>query len=160
MTTTPNSLILPQTPNAGAFNCVLSTAMTAAKAFDGTEAVGTSMALVHTVGADGGQLPPMRIKYTGTNGNAPSGATTASTLRIFFNAGGAAVNTTAANNTYFADVPLPTVTIGTVQALQDIYYDFRKLMLPAGTRIYAGLVTAIGGTNCAVVPSMFGGGNL
>lgn len=157
MTTTPNSLITPQTANAPVMNAVLSTAMTATKAYDGSEAAGTALALVYTVGANGGQLPKLRAKYSGTNGATPSGTTNATVLRIWINNG--AANTTAANNILFDEVAVPAATMTAVAALAQLVYDFGLLALPAGYKVYAGLATAMGGTNCALAVSMPGGGD-
>ena len=157
MSTTPNSIITPQAANLGALNVVLSTAMTSTNAFDGTMAVGTSMALLYTVGANGGTLPVLRAKYSGTNGTAPSGASNATVLRLFINNG--AANTTPANNTFFDEVNVPSASMSINSSVAALTYDFGKLALPAGTKIYGGLGTAMGGTNCALAVSMVGGGD-
>jgi hypothetical protein len=49
VTSTP---IFPQTPNVGALNAIVSTAMTNTKAFDGTETAGTALALIYTAGSN------------------------------------------------------------------------------------------------------------
>jgi len=149
----------PTQLNAGAaLNALLSTAMTSTKAYDGTEAVGTSMALIFTAGAAGSQLPKLRVRYAGTNGAAPSGATNATVIRIWANNG--SVNTTAANNILLGEVSVPSATMSAVAALtQPADFDFGLLSVPAGYRIYAGLATAVGGTNCALAVNMLGGGD-
>ena len=53
VTATP---IFTQTPNVGALNAVISTAMTNTSAFDGTQATGTAMALAFTAGANGSRV--------------------------------------------------------------------------------------------------------
>lgn len=157
MASTPNSVITPQNPNAPIPNVLISTAMTTAKGYDGTDAAGTALAAVYTVGANGGQLPKMRIKYGGTAGAAGSGTTTATVLRIFFNNGSA--NTTAANNILFDEVTIPAQAMSVVAGTPQLTYDFGNLVLPAGWKVYAGLATALGGTTCALAVSMPGGGD-
>ena len=158
MATTPNSLITPQTANTPIANVVLSTAMTSTKNYDGTDTAGTALGLVYTVGANGGQLPKLRLRYGSTNGAAASGTTNATVARIFFNNGSA--NTTAANNIFVGEVTIPSTTMTQTAALsQPTDYDFENLVLPAGWKVYVGLATAVGGTNCAIAASMPGGGD-
>lgn len=159
MPATPNSIITPQSINTPAANAVLSTAMTSTKAYDGTEAVGTAMALVYTAGSNGSQLPKLKAHYSGTNGAAPSGTTNATVLRIWLNNGSA--NTSAANNILVGDVAVPAATMSAVAAMaHPTEFDFGGLAIPAGWRVYAGLATAMGGTSCALAVSMPGGGDL
>ena len=157
MAVTANSIITPQTPNLGALNIVLYTAMTAVNSYDGTMPVGTSMALLYTVGANGGTLPVLRAKYSGINGASPVGASTATVLRLWINNGG--VNTTAANNTFYDEVNVPSTAMSINSSIPALTYDFGKLALPAGTKIYGGIGNAMGGTNCALAVSMAGGGD-
>lgn len=148
----------PTQINAGAaLNVLLSTAMTSTKNMDGTEAVGTSMALVFTAGSAGSQLPKLRIRYASLNGTAASGTTNATVVRVWANNG--STNTTATNNILMCEVTVPAVAITQVAAQTEINYDFGLLVVPSGYRIYAGLATAIGGTNCALACSMLGGGD-
>lgn len=158
MAVTANSIITPQTINVPAANVLLSTAMTAAKAYDGTEATTTAMNAVYTAGSNGSQLPKLRIKIASTNGLAPSGTTAATVVRIWFNNGSA--NTTATNNIFFDEVTIPATAITAVASTTQYTYDFGNLMLPAGWKVYAGLATAVGNTNGALAVSMPGGGDL
>lgn len=148
----------PTQINAGAANnALLSTAMTNTKNYDGTEAAGTAMVLVFTAGTGGAQLPKLRVRYASTNGAAASGTTAATVVRFWSNNGSA--NTTATNNIFLGEVAVPSVTMSQTAALAEVNYDFGLLTIPAGYRIYAGLATAIGGTNCALAVNMLGGGD-
>lgn len=153
MATTPNSVILPQTPNAGVMNVILSTAMTNTKAYDGTEAAGTAMALAYTVGANGGRVDKVIVRPSGTNGAAPSTASAATCLRVWVNNGSA--NTTAGNNALVAEATIATFTPSAVAALAG-YEIPLNLVLPAGYKIFVGIATAVGGTNDALAVSCFG----
>ena len=153
-----NTAPSPTQINAGAaLNALLSTAMTNTKNYDGTEAAGTAMALVFTAGTAGAQLPKLRVRYASTNGAAASGTTAATVVRFWSNNGSA--NTTATNNIFLGEVAVPSVTMSQTAALAEVNYDFGLLTIPAGYRIYAGLATAIGGTNCALAVNMLGGGD-
>lgn len=159
MAITPNSLVMAQTPNTPAANVVLSTAMTSTKNYDGTDTAGTALGLVYTAGANGSQLPPLRLRYGSTNGAAASGTTSATVARIFLNNGSA--NTTATNNIFLDEVTIPATTMTQTTALaQPIDYDFENMVIPGGWKVYVGLATAVGGTNCAIIASMPGGGDL
>lgn len=158
MAATANSIITPQTINVPAANVLLSTAMTSTKAYDGTEAVGTAMGLLFTAGANGSQLPKVRIKIASTNGATPSGTTAATVVRIWFNNGSA--NTTATNNVFYDEVAIPATAITAVASTTQYTLDFGNLVLPAGWKVYAGLATAVGNTNGALAVSMPGGGDL
>lgn len=148
----------PTQINAGAANnALLSTAMTNTKNYDGTEAAGTAMVLVFTAGTAGAQLPKLRVRYASTNGAAASGATAATVVRFWANNGSA--NTTATNNIFLGEVAVPSVTMSQAAAQTEVNYDFGLLTIPAGYRVYAGLATAIGGTNCALAVNMLGGGD-
>lgn len=153
------SIPAPTQLNAGAVNgALLSTAMAGTTNYDGTTAAGTAMVLVYTAGSAGGQLPKLRVRYASTAGAAASGTTTATVVRIWANNGSA--NTTAANNILLGEVAVPAVTMTQVAALtQPTDFDFGLLSVPAGYRIYAGLATAVGGTNCALAVNMLGGGD-
>lgn len=150
----------PTQINAGAANnALLSTAMTNTKNYDGTEAVGTAMALVFTAGTGGAQLPKLRVRYASTNGAAASGTTAATVVRFWANNGIA--NTTATNNIFLGEMAVPSATMSQTALSYgtELNYDFGLLTVPAGYRIYAGLATAIGGTNCALAVNMLGGGD-
>ena len=138
---------------------LLSTAMTLAKNRDGSEAVGTSMGLVYVVGTAGGQLPKLKVRFGSTAGAQATGTTNATVVRIWAN-NGVGVNTTPANNILLGEVTCAaTLMTETVAIVQPTDFDFGLLALPAGYKIYAGLATAIGGTNCALAVSMPGGGD-
>lgn len=159
MAVTANSIITPQTINTHIVSGILATAMTSTKAYDGTEATGTgSMVLLYTAGANGSQLPKLRIKVGSSAGATASGTTNATVVRVWFNNG--SVNTTSTNNGLYDEVAIPATVITAVAATTQYTLDFGNLMLPAGWRVYAGLATAIGGTNCALIVSMPGGGDL
>ena len=158
MATTPNSVITAQTPNAGALNVVLSTAMTTTKAYDGTETAGTALGLVFTAGSNGAQLAPAVINFCGTNGATASGTTSASVMRFWLNNGSA--NTTAGNNIFLGEVTLPATALSATAATSQISFNFGGRTIPATYRVYAGITTAIGGTNAAVNVSLYGSGDL
>ena len=70
VTATP---IFAQTPNVGALNALVRTAMTNTTAFDGTSAVGTAMALAYTAGVNGSRVDQLSCRFTSTNGSTASG---------------------------------------------------------------------------------------
>ena len=136
----------------------LSTAMTVGKNRDGTEAVGTAMGLVYTVGSAGGQLPKLRVRFGSIAGSQATGTTAATVVRIWANNGSA--NTTATNNYLIGEVSVAVTTMTEAAAVtQPTDYDFGLQSLPSGYRIYAGLATAIGGTSCALDVNLLGGGD-
>lgn len=157
------SPIFPLTPNVGAMNVLLTTAMTNTKAFDGTDTAGTALALVFTAGSNGSRVDTITVRLTSTNGATASGTTAATVIRFWINNGSA--NTTATNNqlqTWEVAIPATTVTALATSTLP--YYNVFTLSqnadgvsLPAGYKIYAGNTVAIGGTNCAVLVSAQGG---
>ena len=157
------SPIFPLTPNLGAMNVLLSTAMTNTKAFDGTDSVGTNLALVFTAGADGARVDSLVVRLTSTNGGTASGTTAATLVRFWINNN--SVNTTAGNNQLMPwDVAIPATTVTALSAGSLPYYSVLAntpmadgISLPANFRIYAGTTVAIGGTNCAVIVSAQGG---
>lgn len=159
MATTPNSIITPQGINAGT-RCLLSTAMTNTKAFDGTDVAGTALNTFFTAGANGSLIDGIKIMFTSTDGLTASGTTNASVLRIWRNNGSA--NTTAANNVLIAEVDLPatTVTALATSSINPIYITSYLPKLPAAYKLYAGLTVAIGGTNCAVLVQVTSAGDL
>lgn len=156
--TVTNTYIAPTQINAALAVVLLSTAMTATKNRDGTEAVGTSMGLVYTVGSAGGQLPKLRARFGSTAGAQAVGTTTATVLRIWANNG--SVNTTATNNYLLGEISIAATLMSETAAVsQPSDFDFGLLSLPSGYRIYSGLATAIGGTACALAVNMLGGGD-
>ena len=141
VTATP---IFPQVPNQGAMNCILSTAMTNTKAFDGTEAVGTSMAVAFTAGDNGDRVDRIKVRYTATNGSTATGTTASSVIRFWLNNGSA--NTTATNNKYIGEISMPAqaVTALATGTMPEYTYIVSE-SIPAGYKIYAGATVAAGG---------------
>lgn len=156
VTATP---IFAQTPNVGALNAILSTAMTNTKAFDGTDTAGTALALVYTAGANGSRIDQVTCRFTSTNGLTASGTSSASLIRFWINNGSA--NTTATNNILLGEVAMAATAVtalGTsVLTVSTLTLPNGGLNLPAGYRIYAGSTVAAGGTNIAFAVSAFGG---
>jgi hypothetical protein len=156
VTATP---VFAQTPNAGALNAIVSTAMTNTTAFDGTNAVGTALALVFTAGADGARLDNIFCRLASTNGATASGTSAATVVRFWANNGSA--NTTAGNNIFIGEVAIPATTVTALGTSALTVYSLTLptggLNLPAGYRIYGGLTVAAGGTNIAIALSAFGG---
>lgn len=156
VTATP---IFTQTPNVGALNALLSTAMTNTSAFDGTQATGTAMVLVFTAGANGSRIDQITCRYASTNGATASGTSSASVIRFWINNGSA--NTTAANNIFLGEVAMgaTAVTALGTSAISANTFSLPTggLNLPASYRIYAGATVAAGGTNIAFAVSAIGG---
>lgn len=156
VTATP---IFPQTPNVGALNALLSTAMTNTSAFDGTQATGTAMALVFTAGADGARVDQVVCRLSSTNGAAASGTSNATVVRFWLNNGSA--NTTAGNNIFLGEVAIPATAVTALGTSALTVYSLTLpvggLNIPNGYRIYAGTTVAAGGTNIAIAVSAFGG---
>jgi hypothetical protein len=156
VTATP---IFVQTPNNGALNAILSTAMTNTKAFDGTEATGTNMVLVFTAGANGSRVDQITCRFASTNGATASGTSAASLIRFWINNGSA--NTSAGNNIFLGEVAMAATTVtalGTsVLTVNYLTLPTGGLNLPASYRIYAGSTVAAGGTNIAFAISAIGG---
>jgi hypothetical protein len=156
VTATP---IFTQTPNVGALNAIVSTLMTAANAFDGTMATGTSMALVFTAGADGARIDQIMCRLTSTNGASAAGTSTATVIRFWINNGSA--NTTAGNNIFLGEVAIPATAVSAASTTALTTYPLtlptNGLNIPGGYRIYGGSTANIGGTNLAVALSAFGG---
>jgi hypothetical protein len=156
VTATP---IFTQTPNVGALNVVLSTAMTNTKAFDGTETAGTAMAIVFTAGADGSRIDQIVCRLTSTNGATASGTSAATVVRFWVNNGSA--NTTATNNILLGEVAIPATAVTalatSVLTTYPLTLPINGLNIPATYRIYAGTTVAAGGTNIAIAVTAFGG---
>lgn len=156
VTATP---IFTQTPNVGALNAILSTAMTNTKAFDGTETVGTPMALVYTAGSNGSRVDQITCRFASTNGATASGTSSATVVRFWMNNGSA--NTTAGNNIYLGEVALPATAVTALGTSALPVYALPVpvggLNLPASYRIYAGTTVAAGGTNIAIAVQAVGG---
>lgn len=156
VTATP---IFPQTPNVGALNAILSTAMTNTKAFDGTETAGTAMALVYTAGANGSRIDQIMCRLSSTNGATASGTSSATVVRFWINNGSA--NTTATNNIFLGEVAIPATAVTALATAALTTYPLALptggLNIPASYRIYAGTTVAAGGTNIAIAVSAVGG---
>lgn len=156
VTSTP---VFAQAPNVGALNAVLSTAMTNTKAFDGTEAAGTAMALVFTAGSNGARLDQVTCRLASTNGATVSGTSSATVARFWINNGSA--NTTAGNNIFIGEVAIPATAVTALASAALTTYSLTLpsggLNIPAGYKVYCGLTVAAGGTNVGIAVSAFGG---
>jgi hypothetical protein len=156
VTSTP---IFTQTPNVGANNAILSTAMTNTKAFDGTETAGTALALIYTAGANGSRVDQVVCRLSSTNGATASGTSAATLVRFWINNGSA--NTTATNNILFGEVAVPATAVTALATAVLTTYPLtlpvNGLNLPATYRIYAGTTVAAGGTNVSIAVSAIGG---
>lgn len=156
VTATP---VFTQTPNVGANNAIVSTAMTNTKAFDGTETAGTALALTFTAGANGARIDQVMCRLTSTNGAAASGTSAATVARFWINNGSA--NTTAGNNIFLGEVAIPATAVTALGTSALTTYPLtlptNGLNIPAGYKIYGGLTVAAGGTNIAIALSAFGG---
>jgi hypothetical protein len=153
VTATP---IFPQTPNCGTMNCILTTAMTNTKAFDGTDTAGTALAIAFTAGADGARIDTVKIRYTSTNGATASGTTNATVIRLFLNNG--SVNTTATNNKFIGEIAVPAQAVTALATgTMPEYVLTLGISIPAAYKIYAGSTVAAGGTNCAFLVDIVGG---
>ena len=106
VTATP---VFTQTPNVGALNAIVSTAMTNTKAFDGTETAGTALALGFTAGADGARIDQIMCRLASTNGATASGTSAATVVRFWANNN--SVNTTAGNNIFIGEVAIPATAV-------------------------------------------------
>jgi hypothetical protein len=150
VTATP---IFTQTPNLGVMNVVVSAAMTAATAFDGTDA---QVKLVYTAGVNGSRVDIVQAKFTSTNGLAASGTSVATVIRFWINNGSA--NTVATNNQLLGELALPaTVVAASATTALTVYSLPVNINVPAGYKLYAGLTVASGGTNIAILASAQGG---
>jgi len=156
VTATP---IFCQTPNVGALNAIVSTAMTNTKAFDGTETAGTALALVFTAGADGSRIDQITCRLASTNGATASGTSNATVVRFWMNNGSA--NTTAGNNIFLGEVAIPATAVTALGTSALTVYQLTLpsggLNIPASYRIYGGLTVAAGGTNIAIALNAIGG---
>lgn len=153
-----DSIPQPTQLNASLVPGPLSTAMTASKSYDGTETVGTAMQLVFIANSAGSQLPKLKLRFGSTAGAQASGTTNATVARIWLNNGSA--NTTATNNILIGEIKCDATPMSqTSSVTQPTDFDFGLLSIPNGWRVYVGLATAVGGTNCALIPSMVGGGD-
>jgi hypothetical protein len=156
VTATP---VFTQTPNVGATNTIVSTAMTNTKAFDGTETAGTALALVFTAGADGARIDQIMCRLASTNGATASGTSAATVVRFWINNNSS--NTTASSNIFLGEVAIPATAVTalgtTALTTYPLTLPLNGLNLPPSYRIYGGLTVAAGGTNIAIALSAFGG---
>ena len=155
VTATP---IFTQTPNVGALNAIVSTGMTSTKAYDGTEAVGTPMALCFTAGANGSRIDQIQLKFASINGATTGVTTNATVARFWLNNN--SVNTTATNNIFLGEVTMPATAIASSATTANVAYTLPVplggLNIPANYRIYVGLTVALG-LNAAIAVNAFGG---
>ena len=137
VTSTP---IFVQTPDVGANNAILSTAMTNTKAFDGTETAGTAMVLIFTAGANGSRIDQIMCRLASTNGATASGTSSATVVRFWINNGSA--NTTATNNIFLGEVAIPATAVTALATSVLTTYPLSLptggLNIPATYRIYTG----------------------
>lgn len=121
--TTP---IFPITPNV-----VVGQTLTAAN----TSMTGTgTVATVYTAGANGGKPESIIFRAAGTN--------VATVARIFINNGSA--NSTATNNTLFAELTLPATTANAAAAMNDMRYQFPdNFRLPSSYTVLVTIGTAV-----------------
>lgn len=156
VTATP---VFAQTPNNGTANALLTGAMTGTLAFDGSQAVGSSMALIYTAGVNGSRVDQITCRYSSVNGAAASGTSNASVIRFWINNG--AANTTPGNNIFFGEVAMAAqavTALGTsILTVNYLNLPVGGLNLPAGYRIYAGSTVAAGGTSIAFAVNAIGG---
>jgi hypothetical protein len=121
--------------------------MTSTKAYDGTEAAGTAMALVCTASANGSRLEKLIVKIGSTAGGTPAATTTATMLRVWLNNGSA--NTTATNNSLISELAIAAFAVSAT-AVSPSYEIPLNITIPASYKVYAGLTAAIGATAAAV----------
>jgi hypothetical protein len=81
--------------------------MTNTKAFEGSDTLGTALALVFTAGANGSRVDSIQVMYASTTAATPSGTSTATTLRVFLNNG--SDNTVVTNNKLIGEISMPAV---------------------------------------------------
>ena len=156
VTATP---VFTQTPDVGANNAVIHTAMTNTKAFDGTEANTSALTLVFTGGPNGSRIDQIMCRLASVNGNTASGTSAATVARFWINNG--SVNTTANNNIFLGEVAIPATAVTalgtTALTTYPLTLPLNGLNIPTNYRIYGGLTVAPGGTNIAIALSAFGG---
>lgn len=146
--------IFPLTPNVGALNAKITSAMTSTKAFEGTDTVGASLALCFTAGANGARVDFLRVKHSSSAAAAPSGTTNATVVHVFLNNG--SDNTVAANNQFIGAVAIASRAVTTTAEMPEYRLPL-DISIPAGYRLYAGITSSLGGTNCALAISAQGG---
>lgn len=160
MATTPNSIITPQAIGTPV-RCLLSTAMTNTKAFDGTDTAGTALNTFYTAGANGSIIDGIRVSFASTDGATASGTSSATVVRFWMNNGSA--NTTASNNILLPFellIPATAVTALATSSLSSYFVTSYLPKLPASWKLYAGTTVAVGGTNIALHVGVTSAGDL
>jgi len=138
----------------GVLGVQLTGAMTNTKAYDGTEATGSGKKeLIFSAGANGARVDKVIVTVGGVSGAAPSGTSSATVLRLFVNNNSS--DTTAANNQLLKEITVPATAISAVAATT-AYEIPLGIVLDPSFRLYAGLATAVGGTNLAILPLAIG----
>ncbi len=111
--------IFTQTPNIGIGSIAVSNSVSP---FDMTSGASSSL---FTAGASGSYVSKIRIK--------PSGSTAATVLRFFINNGGD--TTVATNNTLYAEISIPAITVSTTLAQNDFEVPM-NIAIPGSYSIY------------------------
>jgi hypothetical protein len=111
--------IFTQTPNIGIGSIAVSNSVSP---FDMTSGASSSL---FTAGASGSYVSKIRIK--------PSGSTVATVLRFFINNGGS--TTVATNNTLYAEISIPAITVSTTLAQNDFEVPL-NIAIPGSYSIY------------------------
>lgn len=94
--------------------------------------ISANYTLIHTAGANGSYVRSIICKAIGTN--------VAAVLRIFVNNG--STPGTATNNTFIAEISLPSTTASTTTATAEVEFPLEFGINP-GFRIYAGLGASV-----------------
>jgi hypothetical protein len=116
--------IFTQTPNIGIGSIA---AVNTTSPFD---MIAGSSSSLFTAGPSGSYVSKIRVK--------PSGSTVATVLRFFINNGGS--TTVAANNTLYAELSMPAITVSTTLAQNDFEVPM-NIAIPGSYTIY-GLANA------------------
>jgi hypothetical protein len=111
--------IFTQTPNIGIGSIAVSNSVSP---FDMISGPSSS---VFTAGISGSYVSKIRIK--------PSGSTAATVLRFFLNNGG--VTTNATNNSLYAEISIPAITVSTTLAQNDFEIPM-NIAIPGSYSIY------------------------
>lgn len=111
---------------------------------DGTDTVGTALALAFTAGANGARIDTITLRYTATNGSTATGTSAATVIRFWLNNGSA--NTTATNNKFIGEVAMPAQAVTALATgTMPEYTKTLGISVPAGYKLYAGSTVAAGG---------------
>jgi hypothetical protein len=137
-------------------NVLLTTALTNTKAFDGTEAAGTSMAQCYLAGSNGSRIDSFTVRFTSTNAATASGTTAATLVRFWLNNG--ADHTTATNNQLLHEVAIaPTNLESLGVGATPVYLVPINKSIPAGYKIYAGSTKELSANAGALLITTNGG---